>query len=325
MSSPSAAVNSDAAMVQGRPISSEKNEKILDGMKAMHLGGNTSSSHPTSGMAEPTARQSNKHSNADGDHDSGVDENTQHPVGESPTKKVGSGGATTRIPKKTPPVSPVKVPARSRATGGAAGGGRVPRSKSVPKPFTSWATPPSTSESAKKVPMNKIKVGMTQSPNIKQVRSKVGSLANATHKAGGGDIRIENRKLDWKKDGRTDAFNSSYKPGGGDKKIENRKLEWNTTSKVGSMANAKHRAGGGNVKIMDQKVKVKVQSKIGSLDNVKHKPGGGDKKVFNDVEYMRQVSDHAVSITNASGPGSLTSSRRESSSQSPLPPSPAAT
>ena len=64
MSSPSAAVNSDAAMVQGRPISSEKNEKILDGMKAMHLGGNTSSSHPTSGMAEPTARQSNKHSNA---------------------------------------------------------------------------------------------------------------------------------------------------------------------------------------------------------------------------------------------------------------------
>ena len=64
MSSPSAAVNSDAAMVQGRPISSEKNEKILDGMKAMHLGGTTSSSHPTSGMAEPTARQSNKHSNA---------------------------------------------------------------------------------------------------------------------------------------------------------------------------------------------------------------------------------------------------------------------
>ena len=48
---------------------------------------------------------------------------------------------------------------------------------------------------------------------------KVGSLANATHKAGGGDIRIENRKLDWKREGRTDALNSSYKPGGGDKKV----------------------------------------------------------------------------------------------------------
>ena len=85
----------------------------------------------------------------DGDHDSGVDENTQHPAGESPTKKVGSGGAATRIPKKTPPVSPTKPSTRSRAPG-AIGAGRVPRSKSVPKPFTSWATPPSTSDSAKK-------------------------------------------------------------------------------------------------------------------------------------------------------------------------------
>ena len=64
---------------------------------------------------------------------------------------------------------------------------------------------------------------------------------------------------------------------------------------------------------MDQKVKIKVQQgKVGSLANVKHKPGGGDKKIFNDVEYMRQVSDHAVPI---SGQGSLTCSRRESSSQ----------
>lgn len=62
---------------------------------------------------------------------------------------------------------------------------------------------------------------------------------------------------------------------------------------------------------MDQKVKIKAQQgKVGSLANVKHKPGGGDKKVFNDVEYMRQVSDHAVSSEI-----SLTSSRRESTSQ----------
>ena len=44
-------------------------------------------------------------------------------------------------------------------------------------------------------------------------------MANATHKAGGGDVRIENRKLEWKREGRTDALNSSYKPGGGDKKV----------------------------------------------------------------------------------------------------------
>ena len=44
-------------------------------------------------------------------------------------------------------------------------------------------------------------------------------MSNAAHKAGGGDIRIENRKLDWKREGRTDALNSSYKPGGGDKRV----------------------------------------------------------------------------------------------------------
>ena len=69
------------------------------------------------------------------------------------------------------------------------------------------------------VPMNKIVVGTTQSPNLKQVKSKIGSLQNAAHKPGGGEIRIENRKLEWKRESRTAAFNSSYKPGGGEKKV----------------------------------------------------------------------------------------------------------
>ena len=65
MSSPSAAINSDAAMVQGRPLSSGDNEQaVLDGMKGMHLSGNGNSSHPTAGMGETTAKQSNKHNNA---------------------------------------------------------------------------------------------------------------------------------------------------------------------------------------------------------------------------------------------------------------------
>ena len=67
--------------------------------------------------------------------------------------------------------------------------------------------------------MNKIVVGTTQSPNLKQVKSKIGSLQNAAHKPGGGEIRIENRKLEWKREARTAAFNSSYKPGGGEKKV----------------------------------------------------------------------------------------------------------
>ena len=38
-------------------------------------------------------------------------------------------------------------------------------------------------------------------------------------------------------------------PGGGDKRIENRKLEWSAESKIKSTKNLTHKAGGGNVKV----------------------------------------------------------------------------
>lgn len=68
--------------------------------------------------------------------------------------------------------------------------------------------------------MNKVQVGAAPSPNIKAVKSKIGSLENATHKPGGGNIRIENRKLDFNKaTPRIAAKNETYTPGGGDKKV----------------------------------------------------------------------------------------------------------
>ena len=68
-----------------------------------------------------------------------------------------------------------------------------------------------------------------------------------------------------------------------------------------------------NQQILDEKVNVKAKSKIGSLDNVKHRPGGGDKKVFNDVEYLRQMSE-TTSSAGTQG-NSRNSSRRQSTSQ----------
>jgi microtubule-associated protein tau len=67
--------------------------------------------------------------------------------------------------------------------------------------------------------MNKVKVGTTSSPNVVQVKSKVGSLDNSTHRAAGGNVKIENRKLEWKAAGRTNAKNEHYTPKGGDKKV----------------------------------------------------------------------------------------------------------
>lgn len=45
--------------------------------------------------------------------------------------------------------------------------------------------------------------------------------------------------------------NATYRPGGGDKKIESVKLDFKDKAKpkVGSKDNAKHMPGGGNVKV----------------------------------------------------------------------------
>ncbi len=78
-------------------------------------------------------------------------------------------------------------------------------------------------------------MGMSNSPNLKQVRSKIGSLSNSTHRPGGGEVKIENRKLEWRSEGRTQARNDGYTPKGGDKKVHKCNLIWhlfNSTKSV---------------------------------------------------------------------------------------------
>ena len=156
------------------------------------------------------------------DADSGVDESTQNGTSPSkPTTQSGSSAGISRIPKKTPPSTPAK---RGRNLEQRPTGQRPPvRSKSVPKPFTAYGlhniSLDDTATPVKKVPMNKIKVGNANSPNLKKIQSKVGSLANASHKPGGGEFKIKSQKLDWKAAPRTDALNDKYVPGGGTKKV----------------------------------------------------------------------------------------------------------
>ncbi|XP_017168676.1 microtubule-associated protein 4 isoform X43 [Mus musculus] len=89
-------------------------------------------------------------------------------------------------------------------------------------------------------------------PDLKSVRSKVGSTENIKHQPGGGRVQIQNKKVDISK----------------------------VSSKCGSKANIKHKPGGGDVKIESQKLnfKEKAQAKVGSLDNVGHLPAGGAVK-----------------------------------------------
>lgn len=73
--------------------------------------------------------------------------------------------------------------------------------------------------------MNKVQVGNAPSPNIKAVKSKIGSLDNTTYKPGGGKVKIENRKLDFNNiTPKIAAKNEAYTPSGGAKKVTNQSI-----------------------------------------------------------------------------------------------------
>uniref|UniRef100_A0A182VZ83 Microtubule-associated protein n=1 Tax=Anopheles minimus TaxID=112268 RepID=A0A182VZ83_9DIPT len=224
----------------------------------------------------------------------------------------------------SPLKSPSKIPGLARRPENISS---ESRSRSTSKQRANAKTPETPSEQPliKKVPMNKIQVGGTPSPNLKVVKSKIGSLENASHKPGGGNVKIETKKVDIKAAPRIEAKNDAYVPKGGDKKIISTKLQWNAKPKIGSLDNASHkpgggdkriesiktdfkekakpkigskdnityRPGGGDIKIVHQKIDIKAESKIGSLDNLKHKPGGGDKKIFDDKEYLKNI-EHPI-------------------------------
>ncbi|XP_017168671.1 microtubule-associated protein 4 isoform X37 [Mus musculus] len=120
-------------------------------------------------------------------------------------------------------------------------------------------------------------------PDLKSVRSKVGSTENIKHQPGGGRVQIVSKKVSYShiqsKCGSKD--NIKHVPGGGNVQIQNKKVDISkVSSKCGSKANIKHKPGGGDVKIESQKLnfKEKAQAKVGSLDNVGHLPAGGAVK-----------------------------------------------
>ncbi|XP_076759786.1 microtubule-associated protein tau [Xylocopa sonorina] len=190
-------------------------------------------------------------------------EPTTNGVADLATKK--SPSKAIEADKRSTAGSPVKSPSKSV--------------KSLPR---TPETPSSTvGQEKKKLPMNKVQVGSAPSPNLKTVRSKIGSLENASYKPGGGKVKIENRKLDFSKaQPKIAAKNEKYTPSGGDKKIAQVKLQWNAKPKVGSLENATYKPGGGDKKIETVKLdfKDKAKPKVGSKDNAKHIPGGGSVK-----------------------------------------------
>ncbi|XP_035131220.3 microtubule-associated protein 4 isoform X14 [Callithrix jacchus] len=127
-------------------------------------------------------------------------------------------------------------------------------------------------------------------PDLKNVRSKVGSTENIKHQPGGGRAKVE-KKTEAAATTRKPESNAvtktagpianAQKPPAGKVQIVSKKVSYShIQSKCGSKDNIKHVPGGGNVQIQNKKVDIsKVSSKCGSKANIKHKPGGGDVKI----------------------------------------------
>ncbi|XP_027520546.1 microtubule-associated protein tau isoform X2 [Corapipo altera] len=170
-----------------------------------------------------------------------------------------------------------------------------------PKKVAVVRTPPKSPASAK----TRIQPSAAPMPDLKNVKSKIGSTENLKHQPGGGKVQIINKKLDFSsvqsKCGSKD--NIKHIPGGGSVQIVYKPVDLShVTSKCGSLGNIHHKPGGGQVEVKSEKLdfKDKVQSKIGSLDNISHVPGGGNKKIETHKltfrENAKAKTDHGAEI-----------------------------
>nr|XP_045038124.2 microtubule-associated protein tau isoform X5 [Desmodus rotundus] len=239
------------------------------------------------------------------------------PRGAAPPGQKGPANAT-RIPAKTTP-SPKTPPGtgESGKSGDRSGysspgspgtPGSRSRTPSLPTPPTREPkkvavvrTPPKSPSSAK----SRLQTAPVPMPDLKNVKSKIGSTENLKHQPGGGKVQIINKKLDLSnvqsKCGSKD--NIKHVPGGGSVQIVYKPVDLSkVTSKCGSLGNIHHKPGGGQVEVKSEKLdfKDRVQSKIGSLDNITHVPGGGNKKIETHKltfrENAKAKTDHGAEI-----------------------------
>lgn len=159
-------------------------------------------------------------------------------------------------------------------------------------------------------------------PDLKNVKSKIGSTDNIKYQPKGGQIQILNQKLDFThvqaKCGSKD--NLKHSPLGGDVQIQTKKIDVShVTSKCGSLDNIRHRPGGGHVRIENMKLvfREKAQAKVGSLDNAHHIPGGGHVQIESHKLSFRDTAkarvDHGAEIViEALGVSGGTSPHRHS-------------
>ncbi|XP_026140699.1 microtubule-associated protein 4-like isoform X4 [Carassius auratus] len=245
----------------------------------------------------------------------------------SATKTESQAGEVKKTSaKKTPGTT--RTPSSATSTA-ATNGTPTPRPSRITKPPVPKQTPLERKPPVPRAPRN-IRPTNAPLPDLKNVRSKIGSTNNLKYQPGGGKVsaaqgktdalpktsqgkvQIVHKKLDFShvtsRCGSKD--NIKHVPGGGNVQILNKKVDLRrVTSKCGSKDNLKHKPGGGDVKIESNKVNVKAKSKVGSMDNVGHEPGGGDVK----AEGVQQKSEGSPSPPMQAGNGAKENGLKENS------------
>ncbi|XP_068604921.1 microtubule-associated protein tau-like [Brachionichthys hirsutus] len=212
----------------------------------------------------------------------------------------------TGEPKK--PKTAARRPPSSAApsTNGEAHRRRVITKPPVPKQTPVEKKPPVPRTPRTPRPIN------APTPDLKNVRSKVGSIDNIKYQPGGGKVgQTTHNKAS---DPSTPAAKARVQ-------LVHKKLDFShVTSRCGSKDNIKHVPGGGNVQILNRKVDVsKVTSKCGSKDNIKHKPGGGEMKIESQKQNIKSKSKAGSMENVGPGSGQTNGHKEEKTEVSPTP------
>ncbi|XP_062817514.1 microtubule-associated protein 2 isoform X21 [Anolis carolinensis] len=211
----------------------------------------------------------------------------------SRTGKSGTSTPTTPGSTAITPGTPPSYSSRTPGTPGTPSYSRTPHTPGTPrsailvpteKKVAIIRTPPKSPGTPKQ-----LRLINQPLPDLKNVRSKIGSTDNIKYQPKGGQIQIVTKKIDLS----------------------------HVTSKCGSLKNIRHRPGGGRVKIESVKLdfKEKAHAKVGSLENAHHVPGGGhikiDSQKLNFREHAKARVDHGAEIiTQSPGRSSVASPRR---------------
>ncbi|XP_078019698.1 uncharacterized protein mapta isoform X23 [Epinephelus lanceolatus] len=241
---------------------------------------------PAAGGAAPTAQAKMDNGSAD---KSGAGAKSQTPA----AKTARTAAQPDKSGQSSPgtPKSPASQALSAKAAAEASKVKKVAVVRSTPKSPGSLKTR-SPAPLAAAAPM----------PDLKHVRSKIGSTDNIKHQPGGGKVQILDQKVDYSnvqsKCGSKD--NVKHVPGGGNVQILDKKLDLaNVQARCGSKDNIKHTPGGGKVQILDKKLDLSnVQSRCGSKDNIKHVPGGGNVQIVHKKIDLTNVQSKCGSKDN---------------------------